>query len=156
MSGHEDSAGTIPAQKSHKYARSGEEMLDVLAHDIMRYEMLSEQEEYRALASVLQGDQSEIEFELCEVDVAGPETSNPSDNSTETDTGATNKRYKEVSLEDTDRFLVENTNKNTKNKTQSDTRLFTDWILENQENRKLEEIPASELDMLLARFYLSK
>ena len=33
--------------------------MDVLAHDIMRYEMLSEQDEYKALASVLQGNESE-------------------------------------------------------------------------------------------------
>ena len=32
-------------------------MMDVLAHDIMRYEMLSEQDEYKALASVLQGNE---------------------------------------------------------------------------------------------------
>jgi hypothetical protein len=43
-------------------------MMDVLAHDIMRYEMLSEQDEYKALASVLQGNESEdFEFELQEV-----------------------------------------------------------------------------------------
>ena len=42
--------------------------MDVLAHDIMRYEMLSEQDEYKALASVLQGNESEdFEFELQEV-----------------------------------------------------------------------------------------
>jgi hypothetical protein len=42
--------------------------MDVLAHDIMRYEMLSEQDEYKALASVLQGNESEdYEFELQEV-----------------------------------------------------------------------------------------
>jgi hypothetical protein len=39
-------------------------MMDVLAHDIMPYEMLSEQDEYKALAYVLQGNESE-EFELC-------------------------------------------------------------------------------------------
>ena len=43
-------------------------MMDVLAHDIMRYEMLSEQDEYKALASILQGNESEdFEFELQEV-----------------------------------------------------------------------------------------
>lgn len=40
--------------------------MDVLAHDIMPYEMLSEQDEYKALAYVLQGNESE-EFELQEV-----------------------------------------------------------------------------------------
>ena len=41
-------------------------MMDVLAHDIMRYEMLSEQDEYKALASVLQESESG-DFELREI-----------------------------------------------------------------------------------------
>jgi hypothetical protein len=34
--------------------------------------------------------------------------------------------------------------------------LFYDWAQENDEMRKVEEIPHPELDMLLARFYLGK
>ena len=40
--------------------------MDVLANDIMQYEMLKEQDEYKALASVLQGNEIE-DFELQEV-----------------------------------------------------------------------------------------
>ena len=49
-----ESCSTIPPRKSHARVKSGEDMMDVLAHDIMRYEMLSEQDEYKALASVRQ------------------------------------------------------------------------------------------------------
>ena len=50
-----ESFSTISPRKSHARVKSGEDMMDVLAHDIMRYEMLSEQDEYKALASILQG-----------------------------------------------------------------------------------------------------
>ena len=63
-----ESFSTISPRKSHARVKSGEDMMDVLAHDIMRYEMLSEQDEYKALASILQGNESEdFEFELQEV-----------------------------------------------------------------------------------------
>jgi hypothetical protein len=48
-----DRLKTVMPRKSHARVKSGEDMMDVLAHDIMRYEMLSEQDEYKALASVL-------------------------------------------------------------------------------------------------------
>ena len=35
----------IPHRKSDRYAKSGEEMMDILVDDIMRYEKLSEQSE---------------------------------------------------------------------------------------------------------------
>ena len=48
-----ESFSTISPRKSHARVKSGEDMMDVLAHDIMRYEMFSEQDEYKALASIL-------------------------------------------------------------------------------------------------------
>jgi hypothetical protein len=38
-------------QKSDKYAKNGEEMMDILVDDIDRYEQLSNREELLALAS---------------------------------------------------------------------------------------------------------
>ena len=124
--------------------------MDVLAHDIMPYEMLSEQDEYKALAYVLQGNESE-EFELQEVQLQPlPELQAVDDQFESEDPGAQseekerNKRYVDISLQD-------NANKNTIYKTKSDMKFFYNWIQENDEMRKVEEIPHPELDMLLCR-----
>ena len=84
--------------------------MDVLAHDIMPYEMLSEQDEYKALAYVLQGNESE-EFELQEVQLQPlPELQAVDDQFELEDPGAQseekerNKRYVDTSLQDTDKF----------------------------------------------------
>jgi hypothetical protein len=159
-----ESFSTISPRKSHARVKSGEDMMDVLAHDIMRYEMLSEQDEYKALASILQGNESEdFEFELQEVQLQPlPELQAVDDQFESEDPGAQseekerNKRYVDISLQDTDKFLQDNANKNTIYKTKFDMKLFYDWAQENDEMRKVEEIPHPELDMLLARFYLGK
>ena len=84
--------------------------MDVLAHDIMRYEMLSEQDEYKALASVLQESESE-DFELREIQLPPlPELQFVDDQFESEDPGAQseekerNKRYVDISLQDTDKF----------------------------------------------------
>ena len=84
--------------------------MDVLAHDIMPYEMLSEQDEYKAFAYVLQGNESE-EFELQEVQLQPlPELQAVDDQFESEDPGAQseekerNKRYVDISLQDTDKF----------------------------------------------------
>lgn len=148
----------IPPIKSHARAKSGEDMMDVLAHDIMRYEMLSVQDEYKALAFVLQGNESE-DFEMQEVQLQPlPELQAVDDQFESEDPGAQseekerNKRYVDISLQDTAKFLQDNANKNTIYKTKSDMKLLYDWAQENDEMRKVEEIPHPELDMLLARF----
>jgi hypothetical protein len=56
-----------------------------------------------------------------------------------------NKRYVDISLQDTDKFLQDNANKNTIYKTKFDMKLFYDWAQENVEMRKVEEIPHPEL-----------
>jgi uncharacterized FlaG/YvyC family protein len=157
-----ESCSTIPPRKSHARAKSGEDMMDVLAHDIMRYEMLSEQDEYKALASVLQESESE-DFELREIQLPPlPELQFVDDQFESEDPGAQseekerNKRYVDISLQDTDKLLQDNANKNTTYKTKSYMKLFYVWVQENDEMRKVEEIPHPELDMLLARFYLGK
>ena len=40
----------VPERMSDRHAKSGEDMMEVLAHDIMRYETLSEQSDLFALA----------------------------------------------------------------------------------------------------------
>ena len=65
------------------------------------------------------------------------------------------KRFSYVSLEDTDKFLMDNINKNTAYKTKADVKIFTEWLHEMGEERPFQEVPASEMDSLLARFILS-
>jgi hypothetical protein len=48
-------------RKSDKYAKNGEEMMDILVDDIDRYEQLSNQEELLALASALAGNGAVLE-----------------------------------------------------------------------------------------------
>ena len=43
----------VPERMSDRHAKSGEDMMEVFAHDIMRYETLSEQSDLFALASAL-------------------------------------------------------------------------------------------------------
>ena len=64
-------------------------------------------------------------------------------------------RFKDVSQEDTDAFLLENINKNTAYKTKGDLRIFTEWLQQYGEERDFHEISGSEMDSLLARFCLS-
>jgi len=46
----------VPERMSDRHAKSGEDMMEVLEHDIMRYETLSEQSDIFALASALAGN----------------------------------------------------------------------------------------------------
>ena len=48
-------------RKSDKYAKNGEEMMDILVDDIDRYEQLSNREELLALASALAGNEAVLE-----------------------------------------------------------------------------------------------
>jgi hypothetical protein len=46
----------VPEWMSDRHAKSGEDMMEGLAHDIMRYEALSEQSDLFAIASALAGN----------------------------------------------------------------------------------------------------
>ncbi|XP_076070355.1 uncharacterized protein KIAA1958-like [Mytilus galloprovincialis] len=152
-------AGLVPAKISDRYAKNGEDMLDVLSHDIMRYEMLAEKETFDALTSVLQGEQSHDNVELHEIEVNRLNNDNnnndegdPTETHEQRDTGSS--RFRSVSNEDTDEFLRKNVNKNTDYKTRSDVKTFYTWAQQVGEFRELQMIPFKELDAILARFYL--
>ena len=157
---------TITPRKSDRAVKSGAEMMDILVDDIMRYESLAEMDEMMALDTLIHGDKVENTgnvVELVEVtpisimevsasDVQGlveTEEVLPQVSDTESNT-----RYKPVTLEDTDKFLMDNRNKNTTYKTNSDLRMFYDWCRSNGELRLIEDVPAEELDTLLSRFYI--
>jgi hypothetical protein len=48
-------------RKSDKYAKNGEEMMDILVDDIDRYEQLSNREKLLGLASALAGNEAVLE-----------------------------------------------------------------------------------------------
>ena len=57
---------TIPKRRSDKTAKSGEDMMDVLVDDIIRYESLAEKEELLLMSSLVSGgvnDEFEVELE---------------------------------------------------------------------------------------------
>ena len=152
-------------RKSDKYAKNGEEMMDILVDDIDRYEQLSNREELLALASALAGNGAVLEVvptldPIDPVDVTGisvAQTQNsvdPDNVDTSNDEGVRQDRHKVVTLEDTEHFIKDNRNKNTCTKTKSDLKMFYEWALSNGEMRMIEDIPFPELDGLLARFYL--
>jgi hypothetical protein len=152
-------------RKSDKYAKNGEEMMDILVDDIDRYEQLSNREELLALASALAGNGAVLEVvhtldPIDPVDVTGipvAQTQNsvdPDNVDTSNDEGVRQDRHKVVTLEDTEHFIKDNRNKNTCTKTKSDLKIFYEWFLSNGEMRMIEDIPFPELDGLLARLYL--
>ena len=60
-----------------------------------------------------------------------------------------------VSQAEADAFVEGMKNPNTKRKTNSDTHIFKEWLITTNETRLPEEIEKQNLDMYLARFWLS-
>ena len=66
----------VPERMSDRYAKSDEDMMEVLAHDIMRYEALSEQSDLFALA--LAGNAPNDQYTVIELNVpAVPQVAQP-------------------------------------------------------------------------------
>ncbi|KAH3790551.1 hypothetical protein DPMN_168753 [Dreissena polymorpha] len=61
------------------------------------------------------------------------------------------RQFREVNI---DNFLNENENMNTKKKTESDMKLFNQFLLHKQDSRNVENIPAHELNNLICEFLL--
>ena len=59
----------VSERMSDRHAKSGEDMMEVLAHDIMRYETLSEQSDLFALASALAGNAPNDQYTVIELNV---------------------------------------------------------------------------------------
>ena len=64
-------------------------------------------------------------------------------------------RFREVTDDETYAFLEEMKNPNTRRKTVSDCKIFTEWLASENELRPMEEIEPTVLDSYLARFFLS-
>ena len=113
-----------PKRKSDKYAKNGEEMMDILVDDIDRYEQLSNREELLALASALAGNGAVLEVvptldPIDSVDVTGipvAQTQNsvdPDNVDTSNDERVRKDGHKVITLEDTEHFIKDNINKYT-------------------------------------------
>ena len=59
----------VPERMSDRHAKSGENMMEVLAHDITRYETLPEQSYLFALASALAGNAPNDQYTVIELNV---------------------------------------------------------------------------------------
>ena len=156
-------SGSDLKRKSDRFVKTGEEMLDVLAHDINRYDLLAEEV---ASETVLNEILSQWDGNSVSVnDVNRTLNENVAENGgdidmieaeKETTTTSTNNRFVDISEEDTNSFLELNKNNNTKSKTRSDLKIFHEWSASNDDFRDIKDIPQSELDTILARFFLSK
>ena len=140
---------SVPVRISTRAVRSAKDMMEILADDVLRYELLSEQEQ-DALEEALQGEA--VEFAI-EVDKENAPYGSDRDEYYVPESAELKHRVIKVSSEDCEQFLRDNVNKNTKYKTKSDLKIFQDWAKEDGEMRNLEEISAQELDSLLARMY---
>jgi hypothetical protein len=99
-------------RKSDKYAKNGEEMMDILVNDVDRYEQLSFREELLALASALAGTEAVLEVvptldridpgDVTGIPVAQTQNSVDPDNVDTSNDGVRQDRYKVVTLEDTE------------------------------------------------------
>lgn len=56
---------------------------------------------------------------------------------------------------DTEEFVESMTNKNTKRKTFSDLKILMKWLHSYKDFRAVDEIPVTELDKLLAKFFMT-
>ncbi|CAC5362969.1 unnamed protein product [Mytilus coruscus] len=151
---------------SDRFAENGEDMLEVLVNDIDRYEQLSNREELLALASALAGKGVILEavpldsvplvnLEQCDATIQNPEDLLQNNSNEVNDGSFLQDRYKAVTISDTEQFILDNRNANTRTKTKSDLKMFYEWALSNGEMRMVEDIPFPELDGLLERFYLA-
>ena len=135
---------------SDRGAKSGEDMLEVLADDLSRYELLSAVEAEEILREV-EGHHPTVPISLEQEDDNFNETESHSVSDVNS---ASSERFVSVTSKDCDDFLLANVNKNTKYKTNSDINLFYMWARENSELRQIQDIPPADLDSLLARMYL--
>lgn len=67
----------------------------------------------------------------------------------------TDDRFAAVDAAETSKFVESMKNVNTKRKTTSDMKILNEWLAKQNELRKIEDIPVTEVDQILARFFLS-
>lgn len=151
-------------RKSDRNAVNGEDMLEVLADDLSRYDILSaiSEEEEQFLIETVQGEHFDFPIRVDnqhdqeeKENSPGPSRASevlPSKDASD----LIPRRFVSVSADECDTFLNEHVNKNTKYKTTSDLKIFRDWARENEEYRDITDIPEKELDGLLARMYLGR
>ncbi|CAC5372922.1 unnamed protein product [Mytilus coruscus] len=127
---------TITPRKSDRAVKSGAEMMDILVDDIMRFESLAEMDEMMVLDALIHGDKFKNTDNVVELEEVMPIMKVFVSNAqgvvaTEEvlpQVSESNTRCKPVTLKDTDKFLMDNRNKNTTYKTNSDWRMFYDCV----------------------------
>ena len=64
-------------------------------------------------------------------------------------------RFVTFNIREVEEFIYNEENSNTRKKTKNDMALLSSFMIKEKENRRVEEIPAQELDNYLSRFLLS-
>ena len=98
-------------------------------------------------------EEEEIDYWDAELE-QGP-NSHPETSARETEKGIKESRFKKFSREEQEAFLEDQQNANTKIKTLSHIKLLEEFLKEENENRRIEEIPPNELNNYLEDFMLS-
>ena len=126
---------------SDRGAKSGEDMLEVLADDLSRYELLSAVEAEEILREV-EGHHPTVLISLEQED----DNFNETEGHVSDANSASSERFVSITSKDRDNFLLVNfllvnVNKNTKYKTNNDINLFCMWARENCKLGKMQDIP---------------
>lgn len=143
------------ASKRRKITNS-EEMQDALVEDYFRYDDLAQMEAEAIRHNVTGVKNDNIYYEEHEELELQEELGLERHGNDENNDSMTTRegRFKIYSDEDTDTFITEQRNVNTKLKTKSDIRIVKDFFATLNEFRDPADIPPKELDSLLARLYL--
>ena len=133
--------------------------MDALVEDYFRYDELAQMEAEAIRHNITGSDTEVLEYReldevprehISNVEIGEKENQSPD----QTDNQEVVQRFRIYSDAETDAFLKENKNKNTGQKTKSDMKIVTDFFRSVGEFRDPATIPSSELDSLLARFFL--
>ena len=133
--------------------------MDALVEDYFQYDELAQMEAEAIRHNITGSDTEVLEYReldevprelISNVEIGEKENQSPD----QTDNQEVVQRFRIYSDAETDAFLKENKNKNTGQKTKSDMKIVMDFFRSFEEFRDPATIPSSELDSLLARFFL--
>jgi hypothetical protein len=147
-------------RRPNRSLRNSDEVMDALVDDYFRYDELAQMEAEAIRMNIRKEETSMYEYvEVDPLNLPNDLTSDLDERHSNDDDGAEkenvpNKRFRMVTDDDTDKFLEESVNRNTKSKTKSDMKIITDFLSSVGEKRNPDEIPAKELDSIMARFFL--
>ena len=133
----------------------GENILELLANDLLSLDNLCEQADTRRIEKELSGNgisYRNTTFANLEI----PDGNAISEDSVSMVAEPKIERFLKVDEGDTNNFIQENKAKNTIYKTVNDLKIFNDWAISVGETRDILNIQPEDLDLLFAKFYMGK